>query len=123
MHQLAFCGEFLSGAEGGQGGFCIAVRFAYGAEQPCGNQPQDIPLPHRECGKVCVCHAFRGQQCMVVGKYDFTDLSHLEGTFKVHTLQGILLEGKVDLSEIAPHGCKRITVYDSAESGRSSRSS
>lgn len=53
----------------------------------------------------------------VCNKYDFTDLSHLEGTFKVHTLQGILLEGKVDLSEIAPHGCKRITVYDSAESG------
>lgn len=53
----------------------------------------------------------------VCNKYDFTDLSHLEGTFKVHTLQGILLEGKVDLSEVAPHGCKRITVYDSAESG------
>lgn len=53
----------------------------------------------------------------VCNKYDFTDLSHLEGTFKIHTLQGILLEGKVDLSEIAPHGCKRITVYDSAESG------
>ena len=31
----------------------------------------------------------------VCNKYDFTDLSHLEGTFKVHTLQGILLEGKV----------------------------
>ena len=53
----------------------------------------------------------------VCNKYDFTDLSHLEGTFKIHTLQGILLEGEVDLSEIAPHGCKRITVYDSAESG------
>ena len=51
----------------------------------------------------------------VCNKYDFTDLSHLEGTFKIHTLQGILLEGEVDLSEIAPHGCKRITVYDSAE--------
>ena len=53
----------------------------------------------------------------VCNKYDFTDLSHLEGTFKVHTLQGILLEGKVDLSEVAPHRCKRIMVYDSAESG------
>ena len=49
---LAFCGKFLPGAEGGQGGFCIAVRFAYGAEQPCGNQPQDIPLPGREGSKV-----------------------------------------------------------------------
>ena len=32
QHQLAFCGEFLSGADGDNRGFCIAVRFTYGAE-------------------------------------------------------------------------------------------
>ena len=70
---------------GGERGFCIAVRFAYGAEQPCGNQPQDIPLPHRECGKVCVCHAFRGQQRMVVGDFAAVDdLPHMDGKRFLH---------------------------------------
>ena len=48
----------------------------------------------------------------VHNKYDFTDLSHLEGTFRVHTLQGVLLEGKADLGGIAPHGSRRIALYD-----------
>ena len=52
QHNFAFCGELFPGADGGERGFCIAVRFAYGAEQPCGNQPQDIPLPGREGGKI-----------------------------------------------------------------------
>ena len=66
-------------------GFCIAVRFAYGAEQPCSNQPQDIPLPGREGGKVCVCHAFRGQQRMVVGDLAAVDdLLHMDGKRFLH---------------------------------------
>ena len=48
----------------------------------------------------------------VHNKYDFTDLSHLEGTFRVHTLQGVLLEGKADLGGIAPHGSRHIALYD-----------
>ena len=48
----------------------------------------------------------------VHNKYDFTDLSHLEGTFRVHTLQGVLLEGKADLGGIAPRGSRRIALYD-----------
>ena len=79
QNHLALGGKFLPCTFGGERGFCIAVRFAYGAEQPCGNQPQDIPLPHRECGKVCVCHAFRGQQRMVVGDFAAVDdLLHID---------------------------------------------
>jgi len=61
QHNFAFGGKFFACADGSQGGFCIAVRLTHGTEQPCGNQPQDIPLPGREGGKICVCHAFRGQ--------------------------------------------------------------
>ena len=32
QHHLAFCREFLSSANGGERGFCIAVRLTYGAE-------------------------------------------------------------------------------------------
>lgn len=53
----------------------------------------------------------------VHNKYDFTDLSHLECTFKVHTLQGILLEGKADISGIAPQGSRRIMLYDPTKAG------
>lgn len=53
----------------------------------------------------------------VHNKYDFTDLSHLEGTFKVHTLQGILLEGKADMTGIAPQESRRIVLYDPAKAG------
>ena len=85
QHHLAFCGKFLPGAEGGQGGFCIAVQLTHSAEQPCGNQPQDIPLPGREGSKVCVCHAFRGQQCMVVGDFAaIDDLLHMDGNRLLH---------------------------------------
>ena len=85
QHHLALCGELLPGTDGGERGFCIAVRFTYGAEQPCGNQPQDIPLPGREGGKVCVCHAFRGQQCMVVGDFAAVDdLLHMDGKRFLH---------------------------------------
>lgn len=85
QHHLAFCGKFLPGAEGGQGGFCIAVRFAYGAEQPCSNQPQDIPLPGREGSKVCFRHAFRGQQRMVVGDFAaIDDLLHMDRKLFFH---------------------------------------
>ena len=85
QHQLAFCGEFLSGADGGERSFCIAVRFAHSAEQPCGNQPQDIPLPGREGGKICVCHAFRRQQRMVVGDFAaIDDLLHMDGNRLLH---------------------------------------
>ena len=85
QHHLAFCGKFLFSADGGERGFCIAVRFAYGAEQPCGNQPQDIPLPGREGGKICVCHAFRRQQRMVVGDFAaIDDLLHMDGKRLLH---------------------------------------
>ena len=85
QHHLAFCGKFFPGADGGERGFCIAVRFAYGAEQPCGNQPQDIPLPGREGGKICVCHAFRRQQRMVVGDLAaIDDLLHMDGNRLLH---------------------------------------
>ena len=73
QHHLALCGELLPGADGGECGFRIAVRLTYGTEQPCGNQPQDIPLPGREGGKICVCHAFRRQQRMVVGDFAAID--------------------------------------------------
>ena len=53
----------------------------------------------------------------VHNKYDFTDLSHLECTFKVHTLQGILLEGKADISGIAPQESRRIVLYDPTKAG------
>ena len=85
QHHLAFCREFLPGADGGEHGFCIAVRFAYGTEQPSGNQPQDIPLTRREGGKVCVCHAFRGQQRMVVSDLAAVDdLLHMDGNRFLH---------------------------------------
>lgn len=31
--------------DGGQDGFCTAVRFSHGAEQTCRNQPQDAQFP------------------------------------------------------------------------------
>ena len=86
QHYLALCGEFLSGADSGERGFCIAVRLTYGAEQPGGNQPQDIPLPGREGGKICVCHAFRRQQRMVVGDLAAVDdLLHMDGKRLFHS--------------------------------------
>ena len=48
----------------------------------------------------------------VHNKYDFTDLSQLEGTFRIHTLQETLLEGKTDLTGTAPHESRRIGLYD-----------
>jgi len=85
QHNFAFCGKFFACADGSQGGFCIAVRFTHGAEQLCGNQPQDIPLPDREGGKVCFCHAFRGQQRMVVGDFAAVDdLLHMDGNRLLH---------------------------------------
>ena len=51
-------------------------------------------------------------------KYDFTDLSQLEGTFRIHTLQETLLEGKTDLTGTAPHESRRIGLYDPKDTGR-----
>ena len=86
QHHLALCGELLPGADGGECGFRIAVRLTYGTEQPCGNQPQDVPLPGREGGKVCVCHAFRGQQRMMVGDLAAVDdLLHMDGNRLFHS--------------------------------------
>ena len=45
QNHLAFCGKFFPGADGGQDGFCTAVRFSHGAEQTCRNQPQDAQFP------------------------------------------------------------------------------
>ena len=85
QHNFAFSGKFFACADGSQGGFCIAVRLTHGTEQPCGNQPQDIPLPGRKGGKVCVPHTFRGQQRMMVGDLAAVDdLLHMDGKRLFH---------------------------------------
>jgi len=85
QHNFAFSGKFFACADGSQGGFCIAVRLTHGAEQPCGNQPQDISLSGREGGKVCFCHTFRGQQRVVVGDLiAVDDLLHMDGKRLLH---------------------------------------
>ena len=86
QRNFAFCGKFFTCADGDNRGFCIAVRLTHGAEQPCSNQPQDIPLPGRECGKVCIRHAFRRQQRMVVGDLAAVDdLLHMDGKRLFHS--------------------------------------
>ena len=62
------------------------MRLTYGAKQPCGNQPQNIPLPGREGSKVCASHAFRGQQRMMVGDLAAVDdLLHMDGNRLFHS--------------------------------------
>ena len=56
-------------------------------------------------------HAETGE-ITVYNKYDFSDLSHLECSYRVYTLEETILEGSAEITKVQPHTRQRIKLYE-----------